>query len=195
MYTLLKTSFGDGGGKDAAQAKLRNFKQHNKLLADFLPEWMAIAEKTGYNDEALIAQLKFALHPDILMRISFLPTPNGPLTYDAYLAQVRTCDSILSALNPNYTKAPAHQAAAAAAHTTPVDFGDPMDLSMLWTAKDIKAGRRPKTAVEKAARVKYCKDNDLCMWCCSDKHFAGTCADAPWNKKNGGKKDSGEGKA
>lgn len=194
MIALLRVSFGEGEGKEAAQLKLRKLHQGSQLLADFLPEWVAIAGKTGYNDEALISQLKYSLHKEILVRLSFLPLSTGTLTYKIFLDQVRKADSTLSSLNPNYTKLPSHDQSHGHANHSNDPVGDLMDLSVVWTEEDVKSRRRPKTDKEKKARIMYCKEHKLCIWCSSDKHFAGTCVDAPWNKKDG-KDGKGEGKA
>ena len=187
MLDLLCVAFGIGDEKDASQKKLRQLKQGQLALADFLPEWVAVANKTGFNDIALISQLKVALHHAILVRLSFIPRDEVATTLDEFLTQVRTTDSTLSALDSAYTKAgssitPSAPAAIGAPKPAPTtsDGGDAMDLSMLWTKKNV--GTKPQGQEQREARKAYNRANGLCLWCDSPKHFATVCPTAPWNK-------------
>ena len=149
MITLLKVAFSMTDDKEAAQTKLRGLKQGQKALADFLPEWVAVANKTGFNDEALISQLKVALYRSILVRLSFLPKNETATDLPGYLKQVRATDATLSALDANYTKSSSNGTILPLSNTTSSMGGaddDAMDLSALtWSAKDNAEGRRPKT--------------------------------------------------
>jgi len=187
MLDLLYIAFGIGDEKEASQKKLRQLKQGQRALADFLPEWVAVANKTGFNDIALISQLKVALHHAILVRLSFIPRDEVATTLDEFLTQVRTTDSTLSALDSAYTKAdssttPSVPAALGAPKSAPTtsDGGDAMDLSMLWTKKNV--GTKPQGQEQREARKAYNRANGLCLWCDSPDHFATICPTAPWNK-------------
>ena len=187
MLDLLCVAFGIGDEKEASQKKLRQLKQGRHALADFLPEWVAVANKTGFNDIALISQLKVALHHAILVRLSFIPRDEVATTLDEFLTQVRATDNTLSALDSAYTKAgssttpfaPADLSAPKSPLTTS-DGGDVMDLSMLWTKKNV--GTKPQGQEQREARKAYNRANSLCLWCDSPKHFATVCPTAPWNK-------------
>ncbi|KAI1005858.1 hypothetical protein K3495_g2365 [Podosphaera aphanis] len=102
MIALLRVSFDTVETKEAAQRKLRTMYQKKKLLADFLPEWLAVARKTKFNDDTLISQLKVALNHSIVVRLSFLPSAEVASDLTGYLDQVRTADATLSSLDPNY---------------------------------------------------------------------------------------------
>lgn len=72
-------------------------------------------------------------------------------------------------------------------YTAPQADPDAMDLSaarvegtVVWTKA--MQGKRPKTPAEKAAKSKYCFDNDLCVWCYGDDHYGDSCKTAIWNK-------------
>ncbi|KAI0996812.1 hypothetical protein K3495_g11371 [Podosphaera aphanis] len=85
MIALLRVSFGTVETKEAAQRKLRTMYQKKKLLADFLPEWLAVASKTKYNDDAIISQLKVALNHSIVVCLSFLPSAEVASSLNGYL--------------------------------------------------------------------------------------------------------------
>ena len=199
MLDLLIIAFGIGDEKEASQKKLRQLKQGQRALADFLPEWVAVANKTGFNDIALISQLKVSLHHAILVRLSFIPRDEVATTLDEFLTQVRATDSTLSALDSAYTKtgssttpsAPAAPSALKPAPTT-TDGGDAMDLSMLWTKQNV--GTKPQGQEQREARKAYNRANGLCLWCDSPNHFATVCPTAPWNKGKHLKEDE-QGKA
>ncbi|KAI0995385.1 hypothetical protein K3495_g12796 [Podosphaera aphanis] len=152
--------------------------QGQQSLADFLPGWVSTARKTGYNDDALIPQLKIALHNPILVRMSFTPSTDVPKTIDGYLLLVRQTDAILSQLDTNYIRVTALNAPA----LTTTNGGDAMDLSVIWTAADSANGRRPRNAAERESRRKYNQIHGLCQWCSSKDHAASTCSTAPLNK-------------
>jgi hypothetical protein len=187
MLDLLRIAFGIGDEKEASQKKLRLLKQGQRALADFLPEWVAVANKTGFNDIALISQLKVSLHHAILVRLSFIPRDEVATTLDEFLIQVRATDNTLSALDSAYTKTgssatpsvPAAPSIFKSALTT-TDGGDAMDLSMLWTKQNV--GTKPQGQEQREARKAYNRANGLCLWCDSPKHFATVCPTAPWNK-------------
>jgi hypothetical protein len=197
MLNLLCIAFGIGDEKEASQKKLRQLKQGQRALTDFLPEWVAIANKTGFNDIALISQLKVSLHHAILVRLSFIPRDEVATTLDEFLTQVRATDSTLSALDSAYTKTgssttPSAQAALGALKSAPTtsDGGDAMDLSMLWTKKNV--GTKPQGQEQREARKAYNRANGLYLWCDSPKHFATVCPTAPWNKGKHLKEDEQE---
>ncbi|KAI0991529.1 hypothetical protein K3495_g16658, partial [Podosphaera aphanis] len=68
MINHLRIAFGILDDREAAQKRLRDLTQGQKTLADFLPNWVSTARKTGYNDVALISALKLALHKSIVVR-------------------------------------------------------------------------------------------------------------------------------
>ena len=197
MLDLLRVAFGVGDEKEASQKKLRQLKQGQHALADFLPEWVAVANKTGFNDTALISQLKVSLHHAILVRLSFTPRHEVATTLNDFLTQVRATDNTLSALDSTYTKAststtsfaPTALGVPISAPTTS-EGGDTMDLSMLWTKKNV--GTKPQGHEQREARKVYNRTNGLCLWCDSPKHFATVCPTAPWNKGKHLKEDEPE---
>ena len=191
IVQVLKAAFGDVDEAATAQKKLLNFKQGNQSIPSFLPEWQSLAQKSGFNDAALIALLRSALHSTLLHRITLMPTTAK--TWMGFIDQVRAGDQLVrqtheqyykTRVDPNATFIPTTTSAIQA---TQAEDGDLMDLSaagakLVWTDTDVKANRRPKTDTEKEARKKYCKARGLCLWCSSSQHRASDCATAPWNK-------------
>lgn len=216
IIDLLKQSFGDADETATAQRELKMCHQKNQTLALFLPNWLASAEISGFNDSALISYLKDALHPDILNRISFIRKSDIPQTLSQYVAVVREQDEILRSLNPkyhltNFRKALDHTVTSnsPAIHHLPASplipstdittahGGDAMDLSSIqvnnlqlitkWTAKDV--GRKPVNDLEKAHRRAYNALNNLCIVCDSKDHSSRECPSSFHNrsKKKGEK--------
>jgi hypothetical protein len=201
IITILDSAFGDINEKASSQGSLFNMLQGNKTLASFLPDWQETASTSAFGDEALIALLKRALHPDIIGRLSYIPIADHKTIINEFVAQVRGIDNVLRNIDPNYHKkrqgAPAaipnvtlnHQHQASGLTTT--DGGTAMDLSVMelgpavvWSAKDVSSKRIPKTLNEREAKKTYCHANGLCVWCLL-KHPSTDCPTAPWNRKNG----------
>ncbi|KAI0993802.1 hypothetical protein K3495_g14381 [Podosphaera aphanis] len=109
--------------------------QNKKLLVDFLPEWLTVASKTKFNDDALISQLKAAFNHSIVVRLSFLPSTKVASDLTGYFDQVRTADATLLSLDPNYIIRSASINYTLSPPTTnqltTSEDGDMMDLSVL----------------------------------------------------------------
>ena len=200
IATLLRRAFGDVDETSTAQAKLLEMAQGHQPLVTFLPTWQALALKTGFDDTALIAILRKALHKEILNRLSFISPDNIPKDLDGFLTQVRTLDSTLRQIDPQYEKKGKHRSSTTAITTTafspnvpttiatpmtsgptsPQPVDDPMEISLVWIPAP---GKRPKTTQEKAAHRRYCFDNDLCLLCDSPKHKIADCPHSHVNKK------------
>lgn len=192
MKEVLKSAFDDIDAKATAQGQIFDMKQGHRPLTEFLPEWHAAAKLTGWDNAALIAHLRRALHGDILWRLSLTKSKDMPAELTQFLALVRTCDNECRQVNAAYFKRkpdalPSYLATGIppgnAPQLTPTSDEEPMDLSAAaWGPKDVASGRRPQTDAEKAARKAYCTRNGLCHWCTSDKHRSLHCETAPWNK-------------
>lgn len=190
IITTLKTVYGDVDPAATAQKEIYDMKQGHKPLASFLPNWIAVAKLTEFEDKSLISHLKRALHPDIIWRLVVLKAT--PTTLAEFIELVRQCDSECRQLNGDYYKkpsnnnAPASTVSAASGSQTPTttNGGDAMDLSAVsWGAKDVASGRKPRTLEEKEARRAYCTAHGLCNWCNSPDHKPHVCPTAPWNNK------------
>src|ERR1700722_2654831 len=107
IITLLRQSFGNVDEKGTAQQSIMKLRQNTKPTVQFLNEWLEIAQKTGFDDEAKIAHLKNALHFKVLERLTHLQLSHIPVAKDltGFLAQIRHIDSIIRSIEPNYTKA------------------------------------------------------------------------------------------
>lgn len=191
IITTLKTVYGDIDPAATAQKEIYDMKQGHKPLASFLPNWIAVAKLTEFEDKSLISHLKRALHPDIIWRLVVLKAT--PTTLAEFIELVRQCDSECRQLNGDYYKkkpsnnnAPTSTVSAASGSQTPTttNGGDAMDLSAVsWGAKDVASGRKPRTLEEKEARRAYCTAHGLCNWCNSPDHKPHVCPTAPWNNK------------
>jgi hypothetical protein len=191
IITTLKTVYGDVDPAATAQKEIYDMKQGHKPLASFLPNWIAVAKLTEFEDKSLISHLKRALHPDIIWRLVVLKAT--PTTLAEFIELVRQCDSECRQLNGDYYKkrpgnnnTPASTVSAAPGPQTPTttNGGDAMDLSAAsWGAKDVASGRKPRTLEEKEARRAYCTAHGLCNWCNSPDHKPHVCPTAPWNNK------------
>jgi hypothetical protein len=189
---LLKSAFGDIDAKATAQGKIFDMKQGHRPLTTFLPEWHAVAKLTGWDNAALIAHLRRALHDNIIWRLSLTKSKDMPTELTQFLDLVRTCDNECRQVNATYFKKSANTPSPYPVAGVPPDNApqpttpnneDAMDLSAVtWGAKDVASGRRPQTDAERAARKAYCTRNGLCHWCTSDKHRSLHCGTAPWNE-------------
>jgi hypothetical protein len=189
IKSILQSAFGDIDAKATAQLKIFDMKQGHRSLTVFLPEWYAIAKLTEWDNGALIAHLRRALHDNITWRLSLTKSKDVPTELTQFMDLVRTCDSECRQVNANYFKKNAnnsnnHTARPQPTSTTPAmtsNGGDSMDLSVItWGAEDVASGRRPKSDAERAARKAYCTEHGLCHWCSSDKHRSLNCDTAPW---------------
>ena len=107
IFTTLKTVYGDIDSAATAQKEIYEMKQGQKPLASFLPNWIAVAKLTEFEDKSLISHLKRALHPDIIWRLVVLET--APTTLTDFIELVRQCDSECRQLNADYyRKKPSH---------------------------------------------------------------------------------------
>jgi hypothetical protein len=195
IITLLRQSFGNVDEKGTSQQTIMKLRQNNKPTIEFLNEWLDVAQKTGFDDEAKIAHLKNALHIKVLERLTHLQLSHTPVAKDltGFLAQIRYIDSIIRSIEPNYTKArqtPNHNPhllnTQAPEITTPLvtttNGGDAMDLNAAtveWSNPD--GTRRPKNDAERKARKEYNLKHGLCLWCDMPGHVATYCCKARWN--------------
>jgi hypothetical protein len=201
ILDILKSAYGDTDSAVTAQNRIFDMKQGNRPMSNFLPEWHAVANRTGWDNAAKISHLRRAVHPDILHRLSFRSTAEIPVEIVKYIELIRQLDNDCRLANPDYYKgkkptSPIHTfpPPATAAHLpTTSDGGDAMDLSAAsalgtgtaWGKKDVDSGRRPKTDAEKEARKAYCNLHKLCNWCNSPDHQSYLCPTAPWNTEKG----------
>jgi hypothetical protein len=194
IITTLKTVYGDIDPAATAQKEIYDMKQGHKPLASFLPNWIAVAKLTEFEDKSLISHLKRALHPDIIWRLVVLKAT--PTILAEFIELVRQCDSECRQLNANYyRKKPSNNSntstgtvsdVSGSQTPTTTNGGDAMDLSAVsWGAKDVASGRKPRTFEEKEARKAYCVAHGLCNWCNSPDHKPHVCPTAPWNSKEG----------
>jgi hypothetical protein len=201
ILDILKSAFGDTDSAVTAQNRIFDMKQGHKPMSTFLPEWHAVANRTGWDDAAKISHLRRAVHPDILHRLSFRSTSEIPVDIVTYIGLIRQLDNDCRLSNPDYykSKKPAnpthvlHSPTTTAQLRTTSDGGDAMDLSAssslgtatTWGKKDVDSGRRPKTEAEREARKAYCNLHKLCNWCNSPDHQSYICPTAPWNTGKG----------
>ncbi|KJZ68171.1 hypothetical protein HIM_12439 [Hirsutella minnesotensis 3608] len=191
IIATLKTVYGDIDSAATAQKEIYELKQGHKPLSSFLPNWIAVAKRTEFEDKSLISHLKRALHPDIIWRLVNLKTV--PDTLAAFIELVRQCDSECRQLNPGYHKKKTVSpdtftgtTPPALIHPTPATMngGDAMDLNTVsWDSKDVASGRRPRTVEERQARKAYCTAHGLCNWCYAPNHKSHDCPTAPWNSQ------------
>jgi hypothetical protein len=164
IFSLLNSSYGDIDGKSTAQDSIMDYSQGNLPLVKFLPVWYTLAKKSYFDDIALIAHLRRALHPDIMARISFTDISDLPTSLEEYIALVRKTDAALRRVDPRYfaskkTYVPQHTSAPPTVHVStppslpPAPSDDLMDLSAAWVSG---TGRKPKTPEEKRLHRQYC---------------------------------------
>jgi hypothetical protein len=196
VISVLKTAYGDAMPKATAGQEILKLHQEKHPLKDFLPEWHHLANKSGFDDTALITLLNAALHPAILDRLSYNAASETITTLTSYLDLVRQADATLRRLRPNYhltgVKSNTQEPPAPltplsslppVASLTTSNGGDAMDLSatsnkVVWTGNQ-GGKKRPKTPAEKTARRTYCYENDLCLWCESPDHKIRNCPTKP----------------
>lgn len=189
---ILTTTFGDLNAKASAAKRLITLEQGKSPMDIFLPDWVATAKATKWDDIALIDHLKNAIHLEVLNRISYLRDDDIPQDLPRYIELIRRCDYEIRQANPDYfkKKKPSnHVLYPSTPNTQPsvAEGGDAMDLSatsttppIIWQRKDIENRRRPKTDAEREARRTYCTEYRLCHWCTSPKHSSPNCTTAPW---------------
>lgn len=175
ILEILKATYGEVDEQKNAGTRLLSMNQEKKALVTFLPGWLTHANKSGFNDVALIAMLRASLHNTLLDRLNQQTTAaNCPRTLAGFVTYIRTIDAQLRETDPFYFKkgksnntnnsAPP-PIAPAPAITPVVDAGDPMDLSsatIVWKGSD-GGKRRPRTQAEKDAKKKYCLENNLLL--------------------------------
>jgi hypothetical protein len=158
-------------------------------MAIFLPDWVATAKATKWDDTALIDHLRIAIHPEVLNRISYLRGNDIPQDLLGYTELVRRYDYEVRQANPDYFEKKKNPSSHTPCIYTPsiqpptTDRGDAMDLSatlpVVWQKKDIEGRHRPRTDAEREARKMYCTEHRLCHWCTSPKHSSPNCTTAP----------------
>ena len=176
IFSLLNTSYGDIDETSTAQDSIMDYNQGNLSLVKFLPVWHALAKKSHFDDVALIALLRRALHPEITARISFTDVSDLPTSLREYIALVQKTDAALRRVSPRYfaskklhitqpTSAPFTAHASPSSPPPPALVDDLMDLSAAWVSG---TGRKPKTPEEKRLHRQYCLKHNLCLYCAYD---------------------------
>lgn len=189
IISILKASYGEVDEQKNASSLVLSTEQKKNSLVTFLPAWQALAAKSGFNDLALIAMLRKAVHPTLIARLNVAPASTIPKTLTGFISHLRTIDSQIRETDPRYyKKGTPNSSTNNFNHTTiatpdTTDVGDPMDLSsaVVWTGSN-GGKRRPKTPAEKLAKKEYCIANNLCLWCESSRHRISDCREAPFNK-------------
>ena len=189
IFSILNSSYGDVDEKSTAQDSIMDYSQGNLPLVKFLPVWHTLARKSRFDDTALIAHLRRALHPEITARLSFTDAADLPTSLVEYIALVRKTDAALRRVDPQYftrkksRPAPTISTLTAPAipattpplsQSTPLD--DPMDLSVTWTSG---TGRKPKTPEEKRLHRQFCLQHNLCLYCAQPDHRLANCPTRP----------------
>jgi hypothetical protein len=191
IIDILKSSYGDVNEQQTAQTKILDKKnvQGSRPLAEFLPEWQFFATKSGFNDAALVAILRAAIHPELQERLTFAAANEIPSTLVGFTTFLRDQEARMRHAKPEYYKsnikkpAPYNPPASLPATTDPSPAEDAMDLSVIWTGSQ-GGVRRPKNDAERAAKRKYCRENKLCYNCESPSHNILDCPTARHNKKD-----------
>lgn len=196
LTQVLKTAYGDAAPQSTAGAAILKLKQSKQTLQQFLPEWHRIAHESGFDDVALIALLKDALHSMIIERLSYNPASFSTTSLIEFLSMVRDADTTLRMLYPNYHKTssaphglgtstmkqvsvlPVPTLLPPATDIATLGEGDAMDLSVIWTGS-MGGKRRPKNDAERRARREYCFKNGLCLFCESPSHRIDACPILP----------------
>jgi hypothetical protein len=186
IFSLLNSSYGDIDEKGTAQDSIMDYSQGNLPLIKFLPVWHALAKKSHFDDVALIAHLRRALHHEIMARISFTDVADVPTSLGEYIALVRKTDAALRRVDPQYfskKKPRSTTATSTPAVSAPAPLplpsrlsDDPMDLSAAWVSG---TGRKPKTPEEKRLHRQYCLKNNLCLYCAKPDHRLTDCPTRP----------------
>jgi hypothetical protein len=192
IFSLLNSSYGDIDERSTAQDSIMDYSQGNLPLVKFLPIWHTLAKKSHFDDTALIAHLRRALHPEIMARISFTDFPDLPTSLAEYIALVRKTDAALRRVDPRYFAGKKlHIAQPTSAQSTvpvstspplpPALSDDPMDLSAAWVSG---TGRKPKTPEEKRLHRQYCLKHNLCLYCAKPDHRLTDCPTRPPRPSN-----------
>lgn len=188
IFSLLNSSYGDIDEAGTAQDSIMDYSQGNLPLVKFLPVWNTLAKKSHFDDVALIAHLRRALHPEIMARISFTDVTDLPTSLGEYTALVRKTDAALRRVDPQYfsrkktrpAAAPPTPAVPAPAPAPlplpPALSDDPMDLSAAWVSG---TGRKPKTPEEKRLHRQFCLKHHLCLYCAKPDHRLTDCPTRP----------------
>ena len=185
IFSLLNSSYGDIDEEGSAQDSIMDYNQGNLPLVKFLPVWHTLAKKSQFNDSALIALLRRALHPEIMARLSFTDAADLPQSLREYIALVRKTDAVLRRVDPQYFARKKLRPTTALIHPTvptpaplppPVLPDDPMDLSAAWVSG---TGRKPKTPEEKRLHRQYCLQHSLCLYCAKPDHRLADCPTRP----------------
>ena len=191
IFSLLNSSYGDIDETSTAQDSIMDYSQGNLPLVKFLPVWYALAQKSQFDDLALIAHLRRALHPEIMARISFTDTSDLPTSLKEYIALVRKTDAALRRVDPRYfasKKLPVTQTTSVLSTNIPSPPPPPptlsddlMDLSAAWVSG---TGRKPKTPEEKRLHRQYCLKHNLCLYCAKPDHRLTDCPTRPPRPSN-----------
>lgn len=188
IFSLLNSSYGDIDEKGTAQDSIMDFNQGNLPLVKFLPIWHTLAKKSHFDDAALIALLRRALHPEIMARISFTDVADLPTSLGVYIALVRKTDASLRRIDPQYctrkkqraalsiSTQPTVPASSPPPPLPPALSDDPMDLSVAWVSG---TGRKPKSPEEKRLHRQYCLKHGLCLYCAKPDHRLTDCPTRP----------------
>ena len=186
IFSLLNSSYGDIDENGTAQDSIMDYSQDNLPLIKFLPVWHTLAKRSRFDDVALIALLRRALHPEIMARISFTDITDLPTSLGEYTALVRKTDAALRRVDPQYFSRkktrpsidpPTSAVPAPAPHPLPpTPSNDPMDLSIVWVSG---TGRKPKTPEEKRLHRLYCLKHNLCLYCAKPDHRLTDCPTRP----------------
>ena len=105
MLRIMTVSFEDINKDERNTVNLLKLHQGLNCLPEFLPEWLALASTSDYNDTAKINTLKAALHSAIIEHLSYYDKALISSTINSYIIKVYEIDTLLHSIKgENYTK-------------------------------------------------------------------------------------------
>lgn len=179
IIKILTLCFGNIKESKSASTELLKLKQDNKPLIMFLPEWIALANKVGWEESTKIALLRNALSKPITSRLSYIR--NQPTDFVGFITFVREEDNaIWSVQARNHPVQQNHQPPSTTTATA-TSNGDTMVLDagrVVWTGSN-GGKKRPQNQAERDAKRRYCYDHELCLYCESPQHKIDSCPVMP----------------
>lgn len=177
FVTALKNAYDDPDARATAERKLLNLKQGDRDCSAYHAEFATYVTILNYDDQTKISFFTNGVNSGLLTALSYQAAP--PDNFDEF---VKLCIKLDNRARLLRTKKPATAAAtpkpSQPASTASGTASGPMDLSL--ADKTTSKKRAPLTDAQK----KYRFDNNLCLYCGAEGHFASQCPHSKKKKLN-----------
>ncbi len=178
FVTALKNAYDDPDARSTAERKLLNLKQGDRDCSAYHAEFATYVTILNYDDQTKISFFTNGVNQGLLTALSYQAAP--PENFDEFVKLCIKLDNrarLLRTKKPTTATATPKPSSHTHASTASGTASGPMDLSL---ADRTSKKRAPLTDAQKKYRI----DNNLCLYCGAEGHFASQCPHSKKKKLN-----------